>query len=179
MRSRTAAAGPPETAPHLTQPEIVMSKRLAFTFVAENVTGFVDLHEKNAPVTCATIWKALRKPIRGLSFHAMFAGPEIMLGVPPEAQTFNPTRVPAENQTVSPGAGDLLWFYQGRNMMKGLTDELWELGLFYDNGGRTFGPLGWTPVNIFGTMTENLPAFAACCRDIRMHGAKMLEVRRA
>ena len=160
-------------------PEQMPKKRLAFTFVDEKVTGLVDLHEATAPVTCATLWKALQKPIRGLAFHAMFAGPEIMLGVPPEAQSFDPRAIPAENQTVSPGAGDLLWFYQGKNMMKGLSDELWELGLFYDDGGRTFGPLGWTPVNIFGTMTKGLDEFAAACRGIRMTGAKMLEIRRA
>jgi hypothetical protein len=156
-----------------------MAKRLAFTFVDEGVTGLVDLYEDGAPVTCATIWTALEKPVRGLAFHAMFAGPEIMLGVPPEAQTFDPKAIPPENQHVEPGAGDLLWFYQGKNMMKGLADELWELGLFYDNGGHTFGPLGWTPVNIFGTMREGLDAFAKSCRGIRMTGAKMLEVRRA
>lgn len=156
-----------------------MPKQLVVTFVKEKVAGLVTLHEDLAPVTCATIWKALKKPIREMSFHAMFAGPEIMVGLPKSAQVFDPRKVPNENQTVTPGPGDMLWFYQGRNMMKGLADEFWELGLFYADGGRTFGPLGWTPVTIFGTMTTGLEDFAACCRDIRVHGAKLLEIRRA
>ncbi len=155
-----------------------MSK-LAFTFVDEKVTTLVDLHQDLAPVTCKTIWDACAKPIRALAFHAAFAGPEIMVGVPPEAQSFDPRAVPPENQTVRPGAGDVLWFYQAKNMMKGLSDELWEIGLFYDDGGSTFGPLGWTPVTIFGKAREGLDGFAKSCRGIRMTGAKMLEIKRA
>jgi hypothetical protein len=79
---------------------------------------------------------------------------------------------------VTPGKGEMLWYYQGKNSMKGLTDELWELGMFYDNGGRTFGPLGWTPVNIFAVMNEGLDKIAEECRGIRMTGAKMVEIGR-
>jgi hypothetical protein len=156
-----------------------MTRRLRFTYVDEAVTGFASLNDGLAPRTCETIWTALATPIRETAFHAMFAGPEIMVGLPPAAQTFDPTKVPPENQTVTPGPGDILWFYQGRNMMKGLADELWEIGLFYDEGGRTFGPLGWTPVTIFAKMTEGLDAFAAASRAIRLQGAKTLEIARA
>ena len=155
-----------------------MAKQLAFTFVDEKITTIVDLHEDLAPVTCRTIWKAAAKPIRDIAFHAAYAGPEIMIGLPKANQVFDPRKVPPENQTVRPGAGDVLFFYQGKNMMKGLGFELWELGLFYDDGGSTFGPLGWVPVTIFGKATKGLDKFAAACRDIRMHGAKKLEVRR-
>ncbi|GIX15021.1 MAG: hypothetical protein KatS3mg118_2980 [Paracoccaceae bacterium] len=125
-----------------------------------------------APVTCRTLWNALERPADLTAFHAMFAGPEIMMGLPESAQTFDPASIPAENQTCFPAPGECLWFYQGRNMMKGLPDELWEIGIFYDSGGRTFGPLGWTPVNIFGKIAEDLDGFAAACRAIRVEGAK-------
>lgn len=152
--------------------------RLYMTFVERDVRGVLDLYWENAPVTCRTIWDALARPIRVTVFHAMFAGPEIMTGLPPELQTFDPHAIPVENQTCFPGKGEMLWFYQGRNVMKGLSDELWELGMFYDHGGRTFGPLGWTPVNIFACMTENLEAFAQECRAIRVEGAKLVEIGR-
>src|SRR5271168_3956033 len=125
-------------------------RTLTFTFAQSGVTGIVGLHDEAAPHTCAALWEALVKPVQIPAMHAMFAGPEIMLGLPPEAQTFDPTGLPAENQTCFPVAGDCLWFYQAKGMMKGLTDELWELGVFYGDGGRIFGPLGWTPCNIFG-----------------------------
>jgi hypothetical protein len=62
--------------------------------------------------------------------------------------------------------------------MKGLNDELWELGLFYGSGGRIFGPLGWTPCTIFGTMTGGLAAFAAECGKTRTEGVKTVEIGR-
>lgn len=155
-------------------------RSLRFEFTERGVGGTVDLFEQYAPRTCELIWQALEKPVRAQAFHAMYAGPEIMIGLPKEAQTFDPRAVPNENQTVIPVPGDVLWFYQAANLMKGLTEEFWEVGMFYGEGGRTFGPLGWTPVNIFGRMRHgDLPAFASECADIRLTGAKMLEVRRA
>lgn len=156
-----------------------MPRMLRFTFVDAGVSGRVELHETLAARTVDAIWGALATPVRQLSFHAMFAGPEIMIGLPPENQTFDPKSLPPENQTVIPTPGDVLWFYQAPNMMKGLADEFWEIGMFYGDGGRVFGPLGWTPVTMFGRMLpEDLPAFAKECADIRLHGAKMLEIRR-
>jgi len=154
-------------------------RRLYLSLVEDDVRAVCDLYWENAPVTCETIWNAVAEPVREIAVHAMFAGPEIMTGLPPSAQLFDPTSIPTENQTCFPGRGELLWFYQGKNVMKGLTDELWEVGVFYDHGGRTFGPLGWTPCNMFGIIAENLDEFATACRDIRISGAKTLEIGRA
>ena len=152
--------------------------RVIFTFVESGAAGIVHLHNDLAPQTCAAIWGALERPRQIRAVHAMFAGPEIMLGLPPEAQNFDPRAIPVENQTCFPAAGDCLWFYQAKGMMKGLTDELWEVGVFYAEGSRIFGPLGWTPRNIFSRIVKGLDDFAAACADIRLTGAKMLELRR-
>jgi hypothetical protein len=154
------------------------ARSLTFTFVDSGVEGIVRLHDDLAPRTCAAIWDALAAPRRTPAMHAMFAGPEIMLGLPREAHVFDPRAVPVENQTCFPSAGDCLWFYQAPGMMKGLTEELWEIGMFYADGGRIFGPLGWTPCNIFGRMLEGLDAFAAACSDIRRTGMKLVEISR-
>ncbi|MFT8244818.1 DUF3830 family protein [Roseomonas sp. BN140053] len=156
-----------------------MPRLLRFTFTQAGVSGRVELHESLAPRTVDAIWGALAEPVRELSFHAMYAGPEIMIGLPEAARSFDPRALPPENQTVIPAPGDVLWFYQAPNLMKGLSDEFWEVGMFYGEGGRVFGPLGWTPVSMFGRMLpEDLPGFARECADIRLHGAKMLEIRR-
>jgi len=154
------------------------ARRLIFTFADSGAAGIVCLSSELAPRTCAAIWGALERPRQIRAVHAMFAGPEIMLGLPTEAQNFDPGAIPVENQTCFPAAGDCLWFYQAKGMMKGLADELWEIGVFYAEGGRIFGPLGWTPCNIFGRIVEGLDDFAAACADIRLTGAKMLELRR-
>ena len=132
-----------------------------------------------APRTCETLWNALENPVSETAFHAMFAGPEIMMGLTGPAQNFDPTAIPNENQTCFPAPGECLWYFQGKNAMHGLPDELWEIGIFYDAGGRTFGPLGWTPVNIFGRVSEDLDGFAEACRAIRLEGAKSIRFGRS
>ena len=155
-----------------------MARQLYIRFTASDTTSIVTLFDDRAPRTAAAIWDAVAQPVRSTAMHAMFAGPEIMIDLPPEARGFDPTAIPDEHQTCFPEPGDCLWFYQGANAMKGLEFEMWEIGMFYGAGGRVFGPLGWTPVNIFGTITENLDGFAAACADMRMTGAKELELGR-
>jgi hypothetical protein len=136
------------------------------------------LHEKWAPVSSRLIWEALAKPVTMLATHAMFAGPEIMLDLPEEARNFSPLEVPAENQQVIPAAGDVIWYYQAPNLMAGLNEEVWEIGMFYGQGGRIFGPLGWTPCNIIASVYEGLDVFAQACASIRISGAKKLTLSR-
>lgn len=156
-----------------------MSKRrVYFRYVESGVLGLVELYDEFAPTTCETLWNALERPVRAEAFHAMSAGPEVMLGVPPEAQTFDPRAIPPENQSCFPAAGECIWFYQAPHALYGFADELWELGIFYANGGSLFGVAGWTPCNVWGRMTENLEAFSADCRDIRRNGIKIVEFGR-
>lgn len=152
--------------------------KLYLKFVDADVRGIIDLYWDNAPKTCAAIWGALAKPIRVPASHAIFSGPEIMMGLPEEARNFDPTALPPENQTVLPEPGELLWFYQPENFFKIDPSEFWEIGMFYAPGGRTFGPTGWIPCTYFGRMTEGLEAVAAECRRIRVEGIKMVEMGR-
>jgi hypothetical protein len=153
-------------------------RRLYLKFVAADVKGIIDLYWNVAPETCRAIWGALEKPIQWPATHAMFSGPEIMMGLPKEARNFDPAKLPPENQTVLPEVGELLWFYQPKNFFKIDPSEFWEIGLFYGVGGRTFGPTGWIPCTYFGKMTENLEGVAEQCRLIRMEGAKAVEIGR-
>ena len=50
--------------------------------------------------------------------------------------------------------------------------------MFYDAGGRTFGPTGWIPCTSWGTMTEGLDEIAKQCRLIRREGVKTVEIGR-
>ncbi|WP_174802163.1 DUF3830 family protein [Martelella limonii] len=153
-------------------------KKLYLKFVEANVQGIISLYWENAPETCAALWGALEKPIQWPATHAIFSGPEIMMGLPEENRNFDPTKLPPENQTILPEPGELLWFYQPKNFFKIDPDEFWEIGMFYGVGGRTFGPTGWIPCTYFGKMTENLDAVAAQCKLIRTEGAKTVEIGR-
>jgi len=65
-------------------------RQLYFRFLEKGIQGIVTLNEVNAPKTCSAIWGALAAPVRIQAMHAMFAGPEVMLGLRPSAQTFDP-----------------------------------------------------------------------------------------
>lgn len=152
--------------------------RLYLKFVEAGVSGTITPYWDNAPRTCAALWAALESPIRVEASHAIFSGPEIMMGLPESARTFDPTALPPENQTVLPEPGDLLWFYQPKNFFKIDPDEFWEIGMFYAVGGRTFGPTGWIPCTYWARMTEGLDAIADQCRLIRRHGVQTVELGR-
>lgn len=154
------------------------SKRLYLEFVESGVRGIIDPYWETAPETAAALWNALETPIRVDASHAIFSGPEIMMGLPESARTFDPLALPRENQTVQPEPGDMLWFYQPKNFFKIDPDEFWEVGMFYAHGGRTFGPTGWIPCTYFAKMTEGLDAIAEQCRLIRKEGMKTVEFGR-
>lgn len=153
-------------------------KKLYLTFVEADVTGILDMHWDVAPETCAAIWGALATPIRVPAAHAMYAGPEIMCGLPEKNRTFDPLALPPENQSVYGQPGDMLWFYQPKNFFRVDPSEFWEIGMFYSEGGRVFGPTGWIPVTFFARMNEGLDAIAEQCSLIRKDGIKTIEIGR-
>ncbi|MGO3146209.1 MAG: DUF3830 family protein [Leucobacter sp.] len=154
-----------------------MAKKI-FLEYENGVRAIATLLEDDAPETCKVLWNALENPVTMQCLHAIYAGPEVMVGLPEEAQNFDPAAVPAENQQVIPAPGDLQWYWQRPMQMGGLPFEWWEIGIFYARGARTLGPLGWTPVNIWATITEGLEAFAAESTAIRFDGAKQLTIGR-
>ncbi len=154
-----------------------MAKKI-FLEYGNGTRAIATLLEEDAPETCKVMWQALENPVTMQCLHAMYAGPEVMVGLPEEAQVFDPAAVPLENQQVIPAPGDLQWYWQRPMQMGGLPFEWWEIGVFYDRGARTFGPLGFTPVNIWATITEGLAEFAKESAAIRFDGAKELTIGR-
>lgn len=147
-------------------------------FVESGVQGILTPYWQTAPITAKVIWDALESPIRVTASHAIFSGPEIMMGLPESHRNFDPLTLPPENQTVLPDPGDMLWFFQPKNFFKIDPDEFWEIGMFYGKGGRTFGPTGWIPCTYFAKMTEGLDAIAEQCGLIRKEGIKTIEMGR-
>lgn len=154
-----------------------MAKQIKISFEG-GPTAIATLKEDLAPHTCAALWEALATPATMDVMHAMYAGPEIMMGLPEANQTFDPDKIPPENQQVIPAPGDLQWYFQRPGQMGGLPFEWWEIGIFYAGGARTFGPLGWTPVNIWASITEGMDEFAKACERIRYEGVKKLTISR-
>jgi hypothetical protein len=115
--------------------------RLYFRYVDTGVEGLVGLNRTNAPVTCETLWQVLAAPVQVTCLNAMFAGPEIMVGLPESARDFDGPDIPAKNQTVIPAADDCLWFHQSENMMYVVsTNVAGPIGFSLDGtvtGGRS------------------------------------------
>ena len=153
-------------------------KQLYFRYLKTGTQGLIELYEKNAPITCAAIWQAFAKPMRTRVIHAAYAGPEVFGELPPELRTAELSAIPPENQTIMPGKGEVVWFPQPKGLMRGMAEEQLIIALFYDHGGRTFGPTGWVPENVFGIMRDGIDAIADECRDVRWSGAKDVEVGR-
>lgn len=158
----------------MTQPD---DRKLYLEFDS-GVRAVATLCAEEAPVHAQALWDALIEPVTEKIMHAMYAGPEVMFGLPEKAQNFDPAKLPAENQQVVPAAGDLIFYYQAPYAMAGLDFELWEIGIFYGRGGRIFGPTGWTPCTIFASITEGLAEFAAECRQTRVTGVTNLTIGR-
>ncbi|MDZ8170929.1 DUF3830 family protein [Microbacterium xanthum] len=154
-----------------------MTKKI-FLQYDSGVRAVATLLEEHAPRTCEALWGAFETPRTMQALHAMYAGPEVMVGLPEEAQNFDPQTVPFENQQVVPAPGDLMWYWQQPMQMGGLPFEWYEVGVFYDRGARVLGPLGWTPVNIWASVTEGLEEFARESAAIRIDGAKQLTIGR-
>ncbi|MEM8665161.1 MAG: DUF3830 family protein, partial [Pseudomonadota bacterium] len=63
-----------------------MDRELYLKFVDAGVEGRITLYWENAPQTCAALWGALETPITVPASHAIFSGPEIMMGLPDSAK---------------------------------------------------------------------------------------------
>jgi hypothetical protein len=131
-----------------------------------------------APVTSATLWQALERPMTARAIHGMWVGPEVMIDMPMSHRVFNGAAVPKENQTCFPLPGDLVWFWFPVGAWPGLTEEVYEFGFVYARDARMFIPPGWVPANVFGRVTHNLDGLARACRRFREDGRRDIIVSR-
>ena len=153
-------------------------KRIELIYTEDKTRAVAELLEDEAPVTTKAMWDALKVPMVTKGIHAMFCGREIMLQMPHANQTPRLKRVPDENLTVYPSAGDLAWRYFGPHQERGFPDEIYDFMIFYGRECRLDLPMGIVPVNIFAVITEGLPEFAKRCERVRTEGLKEFMVRR-
>jgi hypothetical protein len=148
-----------------------LARRIVVTFVEANVSAVVELLEKEAPQTCAAVLAAL--PQEGEAHHATYSGSEIafVLG--------DDLGVGLENATSRVVPGDFGYTRFEGGKMLGFPDTFSELCWFYDRDAVPSMPDGPVPVNIFGRIVEGFDAFAACCRDMRRTGVKVIRVELA
>ena len=149
-----------------------MPKEIEIHLEKRGVSCRAELLEDLAPRTCDAIWRSL--PQGGDAFHAKYASNEVYTLVPP----FAAEEPGLENPTMTPIAGDLLYFYFPPGLValpevketadkKGVVD----LAIFYARDNFLFSPtMGPTPGTRFGAITENLEEMVAACVDVWRNG---------
>ncbi len=131
-----------------------------------------------APATCRAIWEQLSQPLELMGTHAMWTGPEISMQIPPDQAIASLAQIPAENQTVFPQPGALVWAYLPPRMYAGMPGPLYDLGLFYGPQGRIFLPIGWVPCNHFAQLEGDWQEFQQACRQLLTEGRQTLAFQR-
>ena len=167
-----------EASPARKEAAAALAKLIELIYDETGTQAVAELHEADAPKTCAAIWAALEVPMRAKGIHAMFAGREIMIEMPEENQRFDPLTIPAENQTITPLPGEILWFYFPARSVVGLSRPIYDFAIFYGRDSRVLIANGWVPGNLFATITEGLADFAQCCARVHSEGVKPFTVRR-
>lgn len=144
-----------------------MPRKIEISLKKRNVRAVATMLEDVAPHTCDLIWNTL--PIDGDVYHAKRANCEIYTLIPPLA-----TDPGLEHATIFPIPGDIgyLKLPVGQEVPREATarqrehGSLVDLAIFYGRDSYILGPQGFTPLNVFATITENLPEFAGACENI-------------
>lgn len=146
-----------------------MTKKIRLVFPDLDVEVIAVLLEEQAPLTCAAVWEALQQPLSGSCRHGHDTGPELYVLTPPAPD------VPDENATVFPIPGDLLFYHYDGQLPRG--ERIYDIGIYYDRGCSLLR-IGWTPGNVFASVTDNLEGLRSVARAIHETGPKGVRVER-
>lgn len=158
-----------------------VERRIQLDFYEEGIRVTARLLPKLAPVTCEAIWDLAALEPKLVGVHAAFTGRELSVRIPMEAAEQVPgmDALPPENQTVLPLPGDLVWAYLPPYAWSGVSEPIFDLGVFYGRDSRILLPVGWVPGNRFAEVeAEDLAALADVCSRAQTEGKKLLVVRR-
>jgi hypothetical protein len=154
-----------------------LARQIEITLPKRNLSATAQLLEDQAPKTCDAVWKLLEKPVESTAIHAIRAGREIYCEIP-----HLPERIPPENLTIYPLAGEILYFHFPPYMLPselGKPQGFTEFAIYYgrDSVADCIG-VGPTPSNCFATIVSNLKQLAEACERIHLEGAERIVVRR-
>jgi hypothetical protein len=135
-----------------------MDKYIEVLLEKRNVRCVARMLFEEAPKTCNMVWAAL--PQEGELFHAKYASNELFTLV----RDFTGGFGAAENLTVTPTIGDLLYFYfpptwefpHGTEYLRSEGRGLVDLALFSERNNLLLSPsAGFTPGTVFARTVNN------------------------
>jgi hypothetical protein len=140
---------------------------IVFRFVDEGVAASARLLGHEAPETCRAVLGAL--PASGTARHGVYSGSEVYLVLP---QVLEP---PREHATTIVGPGDVGFLTVEKGSGYRIDETYSEICWFYDLDATPSMPEGPIAVNVFARLYD-ADAFFAVCRDMRLEGAKRVEI---
>lgn len=139
-----------------------------------------ELLDEAAPANSDFLWRlaAADTPVEGI--HAMWTGPEISCPLAGDRVPSDIGELPLENATMYPEAGDIAVVFAAPGRWKGMPgDAFYDIGLFYDKGGRLLMPFGWISASICArVVADDYEALKEACRQIRRAGACTVTITR-
>jgi hypothetical protein len=163
-----------------------VDQRIALEIPALNVTAVAKMNVQRAPLTCAAVWEALAQPVERRLIHGTVSGPVVLFYDLPSIP--NARELPLENHTISPRAGELIYFFQPWNGLRDLADlppewlrpgdDVHEIVFAYGDASlRLSMENGWRGSS-FAQIDDGLDAFRDACAQMRMEGMKHVVLRR-
>lgn len=159
-----------------------MARRITFRHTRLGTSVPCTLLEELAPRSAAFLWSLAGSGGEFNVNHAMWTGPELSFPLPratlPQAADASP--VPQENATAFPRAGDVVVAWLAAGTVRGLPPgDFFDIGIFYDEGGRLLMPFGWLQANVAARIEPaDLSIAQLMARDIRQYGSCTFRLER-
>ena len=146
-------------------------------FAGRGLSFVVELAPDEAPASVAALLERL--PLESDTYHTKWGGRAFFVVLPPFADGA------PERPTTEVRAGDVVLVHRDptdrsapwRLRADGLGAYV-ELGFFYGEGGRLFGPTGAVPGTRVGRIVGDLTPLAAAVAEMRRSGFERLTARR-
>jgi len=157
-----------------------MSREIELTFPELEVTAHAELCEDDAPLASDLLWRLLETPFVGSAVHAIYAGPALLIHVPPRHDEPRGGQIPVENETNEPRPGDIMLLPPASEddaqeaVAEGVT-----VAIFYGERGRPFTPAGWQPGVVVARVSRRQDDLRAVCRRVRFEGLQEVRLARS
>lgn len=152
-----------------------MARRIAFCQERLETPLPCTLLDELAPRSTAFLWSLAGSGGSFVANHAIWTGPELSFPLPRNAlpQGVDTSPVPKENASSYPRAGDVVLAWLAAGTARGLPPgDFFDIGVFYDEGGRLLMPFGWFEANIAARISPaDLGIAQEMARDIRQRGS--------
>ncbi len=138
--------------------------------------------DDKAPISAEFLWQLAQTGPSIEASHAIWTGPELSCPMPASVLPENLARmdVPQENATSYPEPGDIVLASVPAGTIKGLPPgNFFDIGLFYDPGGRLLMPFGWIKGNVCARVEyEDMEHVQSSIHTIRRNGVCNLSISR-